>query len=74
MDRNLSNRWIGRCGPISWPARSPDLTPCDNSLRGYIKEKVQGVPKSTKSKNLYYFKFKLYDTNSYHAGEMHINV
>ncbi|KAJ8954712.1 hypothetical protein NQ318_011405 [Aromia moschata] len=23
------NRWIGRNGPIHWPARSPDLTPCD---------------------------------------------
>ena len=21
--------WIGRGGPVEWPARSPDLTPCD---------------------------------------------
>ena len=29
MDRHFNNRWIGRGGPIAWPARSPDLTPCD---------------------------------------------
>jgi hypothetical protein len=29
LDQNLPNRWIGRRGPIEWPARSPDLTPLD---------------------------------------------
>lgn len=33
-------RWIGRRGPIEWPARSPDLTPMDFSLWGYLKHKV----------------------------------
>ena len=23
------NRWLGRSGPVSWPPRSPDLTPLD---------------------------------------------
>uniref|UniRef100_H3A326 Tc1-like transposase DDE domain-containing protein n=1 Tax=Latimeria chalumnae TaxID=7897 RepID=H3A326_LATCH len=27
--------------PLKWPARSPDLTTCDNSLWGYIKEIIQ---------------------------------
>ena len=27
-------------GDISWPARSPDLTPCDFFLWGYLKAKV----------------------------------
>ena len=38
LDFKLPNRWIGRAGPISWPARSPDLTPCDYFLWGYIKD------------------------------------
>ena len=40
MDDNLQNRWVGRSGPIEWPARSPDLTACDYWLWGYLKEKV----------------------------------
>ena len=27
-------------GDIGWPARSPDLTPCDIFLWGYLKAKV----------------------------------
>jgi len=34
------NEWIGRNGTIAWPSNSPDLTPMDNFLRGYIKNKV----------------------------------
>ena len=26
--------------PRTWPARSPDLTPCDYFLWGYVKDKV----------------------------------
>jgi hypothetical protein len=33
-------RWIGRSGPRSWPARSPDLTPMDFYLWGRLKEIV----------------------------------
>lgn len=33
-------RWIGRRGVIEWPARSPDLTPLDYFLWGYLKSKV----------------------------------
>lgn len=33
-------RWIGRRGPLEWPARSPDLTPLDFFLWGYLKTKV----------------------------------
>jgi hypothetical protein len=29
--------WIGRSGPMSWPSRSPDLTPMDFVLWGHIK-------------------------------------
>jgi hypothetical protein len=28
LNHHFANRWIDRAGPISWPARSPDITPC----------------------------------------------
>ncbi len=31
---------MGRGGSISWPGCSPELTPCDYFLSGYIKETV----------------------------------
>lgn len=34
------NRWIGRGGPIAWPARSPDLTPLDFFVWGRMKTLV----------------------------------
>ena len=34
------NRVISRNGAIPWPPRSPDLTPCDFFLWGYLKSKV----------------------------------
>jgi hypothetical protein len=40
LNQHFSNRWIGRAGPISWPARSPDITPCDFFLWGYAKDCV----------------------------------
>ncbi|KAL6417367.1 hypothetical protein ACFW04_014543 [Cataglyphis niger] len=32
--------WMGRYGPIRWPARSPDLNPLDFFLWGYCKEVI----------------------------------
>jgi hypothetical protein len=40
LDEKFPSRWIGRRGPTEWPARSPDLTPCDFFLWGYLKERV----------------------------------
>lgn len=40
LDQIFPNRWIGRRGPIEWPARSPDLTPLDYFLWGYLKAKI----------------------------------
>ncbi|PNF16099.1 hypothetical protein B7P43_G03298 [Cryptotermes secundus] len=37
LDRKMAGRWIGRGGPIAWPPRSPDLTPVDFPLWGYVK-------------------------------------
>lgn len=45
--RNFLNtrftEWIGRGGRVAWPARSPDLTPMDFFLWGYIKNIVYSV-------------------------------
>ena len=40
LNQIFPQRWIGRCGPISWPPRSPDLTPLDYCLWGWFKTEV----------------------------------
>ena len=43
----MPDRWIGRRGPVEWPARSPDLTPMDFFLWGVLKDMVYSEkPKS----------------------------
>lgn len=36
--------WIGRGGPVPWPARSPDLSPLDFFVWGAMKEIVYSSP------------------------------
>lgn len=38
--RSLSQMTIGREGPITWPVRSPDLTPIELYVRSHIKRLV----------------------------------
>ncbi len=40
LDQVFPQRWIGRMGAVSWPARSPDLSPLDFFLWGYLKDYV----------------------------------
>ena len=40
LDKKFPARWIGRGGPIPWPPRSPDITPLDFFLWGYVKDVV----------------------------------
>lgn len=40
LNTEMPDQWIGRRGPIEWPARSPDLTACDYWLWSYIRAKV----------------------------------
>lgn len=40
LNITFNNRWMGTHGPIRWPARSPDLTPLDFWLWGYIQDNV----------------------------------
>jgi len=36
LDASFPNRWIGRDGLTAWPPRSPDITPLDFFLWGYV--------------------------------------
>lgn len=40
LNNIFPDAWIGNNGPISWPARSPDLTIMDFFVWGYVKDKV----------------------------------
>jgi hypothetical protein len=45
LNENLTGRWMGRGSPASpapfrWPPYSPDFTPCDFFLWGYVKSLV----------------------------------
>jgi hypothetical protein len=42
FNEKFPNARIGRGGPISWPPGSPDLTPMDCFLWGYVKNCVYG--------------------------------
>ena len=55
LNRKRPNNWIGRGGPIPWPARSADLTPCDFFLWGHIKAKVY----STHTESIEHLKTKI---------------
>jgi hypothetical protein len=37
LNNTFLGRWIGSSGPINWPPRSPDLTPLDCGLWGWIE-------------------------------------
>lgn len=40
LNEEYGESWIGRNGPIKWPARSPDMTPLDFYVWGRAKELV----------------------------------
>ena len=44
LNERFPGRWTGRHGPFYWPARSPDLTPCDFFLWGYLMDIVFREP------------------------------
>lgn len=48
LNANYPRRWIGRGGPVAWPARSPDITPLDFFAWGFLKEKVYSSPVNTR--------------------------
>lgn len=44
LNQKFPGKWIGRRGAIEWAPRSPDLTPLDFFLWGYLKQKVFKTP------------------------------
>jgi hypothetical protein len=40
LNERFPNKWIGRGSFLAWPSRSPDLTPLDFFLWGYVKNIV----------------------------------
>ncbi|KFM73162.1 hypothetical protein X975_05258, partial [Stegodyphus mimosarum] len=40
LNDHFTRRWIGRGRPIPWPPRSPDITPFDFFLWGFVKDNV----------------------------------
>ncbi|KAI5693638.1 hypothetical protein M8J75_002862 [Diaphorina citri] len=40
LRQKFPGRLISRRGDVSWPPRSPDLSPCDFFLWGYLRERV----------------------------------
>lgn len=40
LNNEYGGSWIGNRGPILWPARSPDLTPLDFFVWGFLKDRV----------------------------------
>jgi hypothetical protein len=47
VDEKYPNRWIGRGGPVTWPPRSPDLTPMDFFTWGRVKDIVYRTTPTT---------------------------
>jgi hypothetical protein len=40
LTRTFPDHWIGYDGAISWPLRSPDITPLDLFFWGYVKDRA----------------------------------
>lgn len=40
LNTHFPDKWIGTAGPVEWPARSPDLSPLDFYLWGYLKDEL----------------------------------
>ncbi|KFM73977.1 hypothetical protein X975_13500, partial [Stegodyphus mimosarum] len=40
LNDHFTGRWIGRGGPIPWPPISPDITPLDFFVWGFVKANV----------------------------------
>lgn len=49
LKNQYGEHWIGRGGPVAWPARSPDLNPCDFCVWGYLKTMVYSQPVETRN-------------------------
>lgn len=48
LENEFDGKWLGNQGPYKWPPRSPDLTPLDYFIWGFVKDKVYFEPITTK--------------------------
>lgn len=48
LDETFQDRWIANNGPFKWPPQSPDITPMDFFIWGYIKNEVYFHPLTSK--------------------------
>ena len=48
LNEKMPQRWMGRgSSNMPWPPRSPDLTPCDFFMWGFVKSRVYGARPKT---------------------------
>lgn len=73
LNDNFPNHVIGRHGDILWPPRSPDLTPCDFFLWGYVKSKIYGF-QELRANNLDELRVQIFNTLGDISPEMLFNV
>lgn len=52
LNEKYPEKWIGRGGPIAWPARSPDLNPLDYYLWGHMSNLVYAAEVDTREELL----------------------
>lgn len=48
LENTFDGKWLGYQGPYKWPPRSPDLTPLDYFIWGFVKDQVYFEPVTTK--------------------------
>lgn len=49
LNNHFGSNWLGRGGPVPWPARSPDLTPLNFYLWGEVKQLVYATEYSDRN-------------------------
>lgn len=47
LNNMFPNSWIGTCGPVRWPSRSPELNTLNFFLWGDLKDRVNKNDKAT---------------------------
>lgn len=65
LNQTYPDRWIGRDGPVGWPARSPDMTPLDYFFWGEMKQRVYRTVVTTQA--------ELHDRIMFHAEQIRNN-